>query len=88
MDALELQARLDDYRKKREIVSAALDRALGVGEVSNYNFQDSDGSQQLSRRSPAELQEILRGIEAQIDYYAQKLNGRGGVTVVTTERIP
>ena len=68
--------------KEAQLTAAntALTEALGT-DVQSYSFDSGEGKQSTTRRKLKELQDAVRGLEAELDRLYRRINGSGLVTM-------
>lgn len=74
------KARYDSLVQTYTALFQAADLALQdalARPVESYKFDSGEGSQQAKGRSIPELEQTLRSIESRLNYYQNKLDGRG-----------
>jgi hypothetical protein len=81
------QERLAYLRSLRLRIQAALDGSIGQAGTESYSINDSDGAQSLKRRSPKELLDMLRSVDAEIAGLERQLSG-GGIRTFGTKIRP
>jgi hypothetical protein len=79
--------RLAYLKSLRLRIQAALDGSIGHAGTESYTISDSDGSQSLTRRSPKELLDMLRSVDAEIAELERQLSG-GGIRTFGTRIRP
>jgi len=77
---------LEQLKKLREKILAAMDGAAGNAEIENYSFGDGNGTQSAKRRSPAELMKWLDEVDKKIAALERSVHGGGGLRTFGTNR--
>jgi hypothetical protein len=85
--AQESTGRIAYLKSLRLKIQAALDGSVDKAGTASYTINDSDGSQSLTRRSPKELWDMLRAVDAEIADLERRLSG-GGIRTFGTRLRP
>ena len=70
------EAKIATYTTLVVAAETALEEAL-ARPLESYKFDSGEGSQQAKSRKLAELEKTLRSLESRLDYYQNKIDGKG-----------
>jgi ElaB/YqjD/DUF883 family membrane-anchored ribosome-binding protein len=73
----EIEARITKLQARLTLAENALDDVLNSEGIKSGKFDSGEAMSWWSQQSPEELQKIISNIEANLDYYRNKLNGTG-----------
>jgi hypothetical protein len=79
----ETESRLTYLKSLRLKIQGVLDGSIEKAGVQSYGLNDSDGSQNLTRRSPKELWDMLQAVNDEITEIERGVSG-GGVRTFGT----
>lgn len=72
----EYQSRIDRLSTTLAILEDTYDKAA-ARDIESYKFDSGEGSQQAKSRDLEKLDNQIRSVQSRLDYYQQKIDGKG-----------
>ena len=83
-EVAEIQVKIDRITAQLVLAYTAFDKSLSGAAEEEYRFSSGGdgGSQHTIRRDPEKVEKLIRGLESRLEWYINKIRGKGISTVV------
>ena len=74
-------AQISKIETQLTALDTAFTEAVANAEVESYKFDSGEGSQQVKRRDPNDIQKLIDKLESRLAYLYRRLDGKGLVNM-------